>query len=201
MIRFIKALIYTLLFAAFTAAGLVLWLSPDPLYTVQEWTAGQRYWACDRLIHDMSRKHGLDPLLLKALVWRESGFQPEKVGNAGERGLMQIGEAAARDWAKAEKVETFVPTDLFDAKTNLDAGSWYLSKALDRWKEKEDPVPFALAEYNAGRTRVDRWIAETNLGDKANADDLKGAIDFPSTRKYIEEIQRRRKFYEERGRL
>ena len=201
MIRFIKALIYTLLFAAFTAAGLVLWLSPDPLYTVQEWTAGQRYWAYDRMIHDMSRKHGLDPLLLKALVWRESGFQAEKVGNAGERGLMQVGEAAARDWAKAAKVETFMPTDLLDAKTNLDAGSWYLSKALDRWKEKEDPVPFALAEYNAGRTRVDRWVAETNLGDKANADDLKGAIDFPSTRKYIEEIQRRRKFYEERGRL
>lgn len=201
MIRFFKALIYTLLFAAFTAAGLVLWLSPDPLYTVQEWTAGQRYWAYDRLIHDMSRKHRLDPLLLKALVWRESGFQPEKVGNAGERGLMQVGEAAARDWSKAEKIETFLPTDLFDAKTNLDAGSWYLSKALERWKEKEDPVPFALAEYNAGRTRVDRWIAETNLAEKANADDLKGAIDFPSTRKYIEEIQRRRKFYEERGRL
>ena len=201
MIRFFKALIYTLLFAAFTAAGLVLWLSPDPLYTVQEWTAGQRYWAYDRLIRDMSRKHGIDPLLLKALVWRESGFQPEKVGNSGERGLMQVGEAAARDWSKAEKVETFVPTDLFDAKTNLDAGTWYLSKALERWKDKDDPLPFALAEYNAGRTRVNHWIEETNLGDKANAEDLKGAIDFPGTRRYIDEITHRRKFYEERGRL
>jgi soluble lytic murein transglycosylase len=201
MIRFFKRLIYLLLFSMATAAGLVLWLSPDPLYTVQEWTGGSRYWQYDALIHDIAQKHGVNPVLLKAIVWRESAFHPDKVGTSGERGLMQVGEAAADDWAKASKIETFVPTDLFDAKTNLDAGTWYLRRALERWKDKADPVPFALAEYNAGKTRVDRWIAETNLGAKADAHDLQSAIDFPTTRKYIEEIQRRQRFYEERGRL
>ena len=198
MWRFLKGLLYTAAFSAFTAACVVLWLSPDPLYTVQEWTTGSRFWQYDRLIGDMSQKHGLDPLLLKSLVWRESAFQPDKVGTRGERGLMQVMEPAARDWSKAEHIESFTPTDLFDPKTNLEAGAWYLRKALERWKEKDKPVVFALAEYNAGRTRVDRWVAETNLADKANSDDLLGAIDFPSTRKYIEEVLRRKRFYEQR---
>jgi hypothetical protein len=48
---------------------------------------------------------------------------------------------------------------------------------------------------------VDRWIAATNMGGQANADDLLGAIDYPTTRRYIDEITRRYQFYRERGRL
>jgi len=62
-------------------------------------------------------------------------------------------------------------------------------------------VPFALAEYNAGRTRVDHWMASTGLGEKATADDLIAAIDFPTTRRYVQEIVRRYHSYQERGRL
>jgi soluble lytic murein transglycosylase len=114
---------------------------------------------------------------------------------------MQVGEGAARDWATAEKIETFVPTDLFDARTNIEVGTWYLAKALARWKTKANPLPFALAEYNAGRTRVDRWIAATDLGDKATAEDLVAVIDFPTTRRYVQDIVRRHRFYRERGAL
>jgi soluble lytic murein transglycosylase len=108
---------------------------------------------------------------------------------------MQVGEAAAKDWAQAEKIETFTPTDLFDPKTNLDVGTWYFRKALERWKQKDDPVPFALAEYNAGKVRVDRWIASSKRGDATTAEDLIGAIDFPTTRKYVVDIMARRRFY------
>ena len=101
----------------------------------------------------------------------------------------------------AAKIETFIPTDLFDPRTNLDAGTWYLSRALEKWKEKDDPVPFALAEYNAGATRVDRWIASSGVGGKADAQDLLSTMDFPTTRRYVEDIMTRRKFFENRGGL
>ena len=39
MFRFIRTLLLVAIFAAFTAAGLLLWLSPDPMYTAQEWMA------------------------------------------------------------------------------------------------------------------------------------------------------------------
>jgi soluble lytic murein transglycosylase len=178
-------------------AGFVLWNSPDPAYTFQSWLAGSRYSRYDPLIRDVARKHDLDPLLVKAIAWRESAFQTNMIGTSGERGLMQVGEAAAQDWARAEKIETFMPTDLFDAKTNLEVGTWYFKKALDRWKQRDHPVPFALAEYNAGRVRADRWVAETKRGERAGADDLLHAIDFPTTRKYIETILARHRFYQE----
>lgn len=201
MFRFLRTLVLVIGLGALTAAGLLIWLSPDPLYTIQDWMAGGRYYDFDAAIYDIAEKQELEPELLKAIVWRESAFHPDKVGTSGERGLMQVGEAAAQDWANSEKMETFVPTDLFDPRTNLEAGAWSLKRALQHWHGKEQPIPFALAEYNAGRTRVDRWIAATNMGAQANADDLMGAIDYPTTRRYIEEVMRRYRIYQERGRL
>ena len=201
MFRIVRTLAFVIFLSALTAAALLLWLSPDPLYTAQAWLAGGRFDEFDGAIREVADKHGIAPELIKAIVWRESAFHTDKMGTSGERGLMQVGEAAGGDWAKAEKLETFVPTDLFDSRMNLEAGAWYLRRALDHWKSKENPLPFALAEYNAGRSRVDRWIAATNMGDQVNADDLMGAIDFPSTRRYVEEVTRRMQFYRARGRL
>lgn len=201
MARLLKHLLIALLLAAAAGAGVVLWKSPDSIYTFQSWFAGSRYTQYDALIRDVAHKHRLDPMLVKAIIWRESAFHPDKVGTSGERGLMQVGEAAAKDWAQAEKIETFMPTDLFDPKTNLEVGTWYFRKALEHWKQKDDPTPFALAEYNAGRVRVDRWISETDRGEKAAAADLMSAIDFPSTRRYIEDIMARHSFYRQRGKL
>ena len=201
MFRFVRTLTFVLILSAATAAGLLLWLSPDPLYTAQQWVAAGRYREYDDAIREVAKKQRIEPALIKAIVWRESAFHADKVGTSRERGLMQVGEAAGSDWAKSEKLETFVPTDLFDSGTNLEAGAWYLRRALDHWKSKENPLPFALAEYNAGRTRVDRWIVATNMGDQANADDLMGAIDYPTTRRYVEEVTRRMQFYRARGRL
>ena len=187
--------------AALTAAGLRVGLSGDPEYSVREWLAGSRYWEYDHAISQVAARHSVDPMLVKAVVWRESKFQPHMVGTSGERGLMQVTEIAARDWVKAEKIETFVPTDLFDPQTNLDVGVWYLSRAMERWKNKDNPIPFALAEYNAGKSRVDRWIQQGKNGSEVTAKDLLNTMDIASTRRYIEDITARHAFYKERGKL
>lgn len=200
MFRALRIFLLVLILAALAGGAFVLMRSPDPRYTAEEWTHLGGWDDYDQLIADLARKHGLDPLLVKAVVWRESKFSPGKVGKDGERGLMQVTEGAASDWVNAVKIKSFAPTDLFDPKTNLDAGSWYLAQALERWKEKDDPLPFALAEYNAGRQRVHRWIGDSNMGKKATAEDLRESIDFPTTKKYVEDITRRMEFYKKRGR-
>lgn len=199
MLRFLRTLILVLAFAALTAAGLLIVLSPDPLYAAQELTSFGRYAAQDTLIAEAAKKNGLEPALVKAMMWRESAFDPGKVGTSGERGLMQVGEAAASDWARAQKIETFMPPDLFEPRTNVEAGTWYLKRAIEKWKDRDDPIPFALAEYNAGASRLDRWIAATGVGPKADAHDLLNSIDFPGTRRYVEEIMARARFYRARG--
>ena len=178
-----------LLCAANVAFAVVLWRSPDPGYRVQEMVALGRYSEHDKLIASVAEKYGVDPLLVKSVVWRESRFTTTKVGTSGERGLMQVGEAAARDWAAAHKIEVFVYADLFDAKTNLEAGTWYLSRALEHWRDRDDPIPFALAEYNAGRSRVEKWAA-----DGADAQRMMRAA-AGSTRQYVDDIIRRHQRY------
>ncbi|MEQ1859453.1 MAG: lytic transglycosylase domain-containing protein [Chthoniobacteraceae bacterium] len=199
MFRFFRTLLLVLVCSAGLAAALLIGLSSEPFYSAQELISFGRYSSCDELIDEAAKKTGVDPALLKAVVWRESAFHPDKVGTSGERGLMQVGEAAATDWSRAKKIETFVPTDLFEPRTNLEAGTWYLKRALDKWKAKDDPVPFALAEYNAGAGRLDRWIAASGVGAKADSRDLLNAMDFPGTRRYVEEISARAKFYRNRG--
>lgn len=198
MLRFLIKFLIVIFLAILSAGGIILYLSSDPVYVIQEWLNYSRFRRFDLTINEVARKHQVDPLLIKAIIWRESSFHPEMAGTRKERGLMQITEGAADDWIKANKIENFDATDLFDPKTNIEIGTWYLSQALQRWKDKEDPIPFALAEYNAGRGRVDRWMKETNLGKEATADDLRTSISFPGTLKYIETIMARYHFYKKR---
>ncbi len=175
--------------------GVLLWRSPDPAYTLRQWAALGRYQEHDALITEIATKHQVDPFLIKAMVWRESRFHPDKTGAAGERGLMQIGEAAAQEWALAHKIETFVFTDLFDPRTNLDVGTWYLKRALDKWKGRDDPIPFALAEYNAGHRRADRWAGEASR----TAAQMMAQADISSTHRYVQAIVHRREMYQKYG--
>lgn len=181
-----------LLVAVNVAFAVVLWRSGDPRYRLEELFALGRYHEHDDLITRIAAKQGVDPMLVKAVVWRESRFSTDRVGAAGERGLMQIGEAAARDWAAAHKVEVFVYADLFDAKTNLEAGTWYLARAMQHWKDRDDPIPFALAEYNAGRSRIEKWAANS-----ATAVDMVNRAG--STQHYVDDVIRRYRRYRQDG--
>jgi soluble lytic murein transglycosylase len=149
-----------------------------------------RYWSWrdhryDPLIRAAASRHQVDPAVVKAVIWRESRFDPSARGRAGERGLMQIREPAARDWVQAEKVAGFDPGHLLDPTTNTLAGTWYLGHLLKRYRQTDNPLPYALADYNAGRTRVLQWMQE---GARTNHAEFLHRIDFPGTRRYIEAI-------------
>lgn len=156
-----------------------------------KWYSGREHHF-DPHILAASRQYGVDPALVKAVVWRESGFDNAAEGGAGELGLMQLREAAAGEWAAAAKVPRFAFDDLRNAHTNTLAGTWYLSRLLKRYAHTDDPVPYALADYNAGRTHVLRW----NTGAAAtNAAIFVDQITFPGTRRYIEAVKKRREHY------
>jgi soluble lytic murein transglycosylase len=200
MARFFFKLIICLLLAG--AAGLAYrsMRSGDPLYTVYEFISPARFQKHDALIRAVAAEHQLDPMLVKAVVWRESRFEAEKFGTAGERGLMQVSEKAAGEWARETKVENFRVEELFDPKTNLEAGTWYLRRAIEHWQNQPNPMPFALAEYNAGASRALRWAGGDDTKPVAAKTFLEN-IDFPGTRKYVDSIIARYKFYKRRGRL
>jgi soluble lytic murein transglycosylase len=198
--RFFFKFAICLFLAATVGIGYLAWQSGDPFYTLYEWLSPARFQQYDPLIQAAAVANRLDPMLVKAVAWRESRFDPQKLGGAGERGLMQVSEIAAREWAAEKRITNFQMEELFDPKTNLEAGSWYLRHAMSHWPWAKDPTPFALAEYNAGASRAHRWAG----GDGAkpiSAHEFQRNIDFPGTKKYVESILERYRFYQRRGRM
>jgi soluble lytic murein transglycosylase len=191
-----------LVFSCVTAVLLLVIRSHDPVYVLRElkdWTDYRRY---DPLIVKVAGEYDLDPRLIKALVWRESRFQADMIGRNGERGLMQVSEIAARDWAAAIGINDMRPDRILIPEVNLNIGTWYLKKAVQRWNSQDNAVPFALAEYNAGKSRVDRWIRialQKKNGQRVTAETFQDSIDFPSTARYVKTILARYDFYKRRG--
>lgn len=101
--------------------------------------AAGRDWAGP--ITTAAQRYGLDPPLLAALVWTESGFNPNAVSSAGAIGLAQLMPGTARS----------LGVDPWDPAQNLDGGARYLRMMRDRFGSTE----LALAAYNAGPRRVE----------------------------------------------
>ncbi len=136
----------------------------------------------DAEIRVASRRYGVDPLLIRAVIWQETRFRLNKVGRVGELGLMQVRPTTALDWARSEKRTTFRPEQLAEPQINILVGGWYLARALRHWQDTDNPTAFALAEYNAGRRNAARWVDPAR---PRSSRAFLARIDFPTTRKYV----------------
>jgi soluble lytic murein transglycosylase len=174
-----RSLAYLLLFGA-VAVALIIW---------RKESVEMRFYP---EITGAAKRYGVDPALVRAVVWRESRFQPHVRGAAGELGLMQIQEIAAQEWADAERNEGFDHSHCLNPQTNVLAATFYLSKLLKRYRHTDDPVPYALADYNAGRGNVIRWNKGTA---STNSAVFIEAIGFPGTKHYVKSVVRRQKLY------
>jgi soluble lytic murein transglycosylase len=152
------------------------------------------YYEGRQRVHDAAiiaaaRRYGVDPALVKAVVWRESKFDPHARGRAGEIGLMQIMPAVAGDWAEAEKVTFY---SLYDPETNTRCGAWQLARLLKRYRNTDNPLPYALAAYNAGPGNAQKWTQGAAATSSAAFIEQ---IGFPSTKNYVKAVLERYAYY------
>ncbi len=168
-----------------------VWVGLDA-WLARWWWLDRRERRADVHILAAARQYRVEPALVKAVTWRESRFREDARGGAGEVGLMQVGRLAAQEWATAEKRRSFQHHDLLDPALNTRAGTWYLAKLLRRYASTDLPEAYALADYNAGRANVLRWIQ----GPAAtNSTAFLASMDFPGTRDYIGAILEQRARY------
>jgi soluble lytic murein transglycosylase len=161
-------------------------------FLANRWRRAHLESSQDKNILIASRKYNVDPVLIKAVIWRESRFDPEARGTKGEVGLMQIMETTGREWAGAQGVPMFSKHLLVDSSKNIDCGTWYLRKLLARYQRTDNPVPYALADYNAGRSNALKWMK----GEAAtNSAAFIQQIGFPSTQNYVRAVMERRGKY------
>jgi len=96
-----------------------------------------------QIISAMSEAHGVDPLLVRALIQVESNYKPRAKSSKGAMGLMQLMPQTAREYNVQNP---------YDPKANIEAGIKKLKSLIDKWG-----VDLALAAYNAGEGAVQRF--------------------------------------------
>ena len=95
------------------------------------------------IIAAVSEAHGVDPMVVRALIQVESNYRPRARSPKGAMGLMQLMPATAREYRVRNP---------FDPRANIEAGIRHLKSLIDRFG-----LELALAAYNAGEGAVRKF--------------------------------------------
>lgn len=109
------------------------------------------------LIDEAARESQVDPYLIAAVMFMESRGRGGQTSHAGAHGLMQLIPAAAAD--AAQRLGLPAPTVeelLEDDRLNVRLGAAHLAWLLENRGEWD--LEAVLVSYNAGRTKLLRWI-------------------------------------------
>jgi soluble lytic murein transglycosylase-like protein len=95
------------------------------------------------IIAAVSQAHGVDPMLVRALIQVESNYKARARSPRGAMGLMQLMPSTAREYRVRNP---------FDPRSNIEAGIKHLKTLIDRFG-----IELALAAYNAGEGAVKKF--------------------------------------------
>lgn len=137
-----------------------------------------------------ARRNGLDPSLVAAVIYTESGFIPDSRSTQGAVGLMQVLPSTAEFVATQPGRPSPAPDNLAAPRTNIAYGTRYLRYLVDR----HDSVPLALAAYNGGEANVARWLEEArSAGVELRVPD---DLPFPETRGFVRRVLEAQPIYQ-----
>lgn len=133
------------------------------------------------IINTQAGKTQLDPSLVLGLIRQESAFDEKARSSANARGLMQLLPSTALGIARRIKIRSYSVRKLYQAETNITIGTRCLSSLIQRYGK----IELALAAYNAGESRVDRWLKEFGNVEMPEFVEL---VPFAETRGYIKQV-------------
>ncbi|MEZ4267306.1 MAG: lytic transglycosylase domain-containing protein [Myxococcota bacterium] len=113
------------------------------------------------LVERESASHGVDPLLVWAVMRIESAYRTTAVSHAGARGLLQLMPGTA-DWLRKISERTSPYEDLLDPPDNVRLGVEFLARIAERF---DGSLPLVAVAYNAGPGRLRGWLRSTRQRD------------------------------------
>ena len=116
--------------------------------------------------------------LVYATMRQESGFRPDVISRAGAVGLMQVMPELATKLAG----KPVARHQLRDPETNIRLGLEEMNALAE---ELGNVYPLSIAAYNAGKSRVRRWLKESG---RMELDRFVERIPFNETRNYVRRV-------------
>jgi soluble lytic murein transglycosylase len=140
-------------------------------------------------ISAQAEKSKLEPTLILGLIRQESAFEERARSSSNARGLMQILPSTGRILARQAHLTHYSASRLFQPETNILLGTRHLAYLLQQFGETE----LALSAYNAGESRVKRWLQE--FGDSDMAEFVE-RIPYSETRNYVKKVLSNKGYYD-----
>jgi soluble lytic murein transglycosylase len=113
-------------------------------------------------IYEYSDRFNVDPILIKAIMKKESNLNINAISSRGAVGLMQVMPKTANEISKQLRISNFSVNSLKEPKINIMFGVYYVSKLLNYYNNN---LILALSAYNAGIGNVDIWYKQNkNVG-------------------------------------
>jgi soluble lytic murein transglycosylase-like protein len=145
----------------------------EPLHAGNNYRTHMSADEIDSLAERISKKEGISPALIKAIIKNESGYDADAISPKGAMGLMQLMPSA---------VEELGVADPFSPEENITGGARMLKKLLGTY---QGDYRRAVAAYNAGKTAVDK------SGDIPAIDETRDYVrKVLDTKKAIDSIQK-----------
>ncbi len=136
-------------------------------------------------------REALDVSFVAALIRQESRFTADARSVAGARGLMQVMPAVGRALGASMGIRPWHDSLLYVPDVNVRVGTRHLAAAV-RSDGRQHPA-YALAAYNAGRSRMIRWRAKR--GAATDWELFVERIPYVETRDYVRIVLRNEEWY------
>ncbi|MDR3243479.1 MAG: lytic transglycosylase domain-containing protein [Elusimicrobiota bacterium] len=145
---------------------------------------GSQYEA---IINKYGRQYEVDPLLIRALIKRESNVNPNAISNKGAMGLMQIMPKTGEEIAQQLNISDYNNDMLKNPEINIMFGAYYMRRLLRYY---DNDIILALGAYNAGLSNID-IIVFINEREDIRIKDLP----FDETSRHIRAVMLTYQFY------
>lgn len=134
---------------------------------------------------------GITPSYAMAIARQESAWNPKAQSPVGASGLMQVMPRTAQHTVQKYGIPGYSsPSQLFDPQTNITIGTSYLESVYQQFGRNRI---LSSAAYNAGPSRVNTWLANTD--GRVDAVAFVESIPFSETRSYVKNVLAYDAFY------
>jgi soluble lytic murein transglycosylase-like protein/predicted negative regulator of RcsB-dependent stress response len=157
-------------------AGAIASLDPH----VRRLSYPRGYW---QYVEKYALMYDLDPYLVYAVIREESRFRPQALSHARAHGLMQIMPSTGRKIARDLDIR-YAGWKMYQPHVNIEMGTYYLSRMIKRF---DGSIPLALAGYNGGPARVEKWLRQT---ERFDLDEFIENIPLSETRNYVKKVMK-----------